>query len=212
MSEVEKQPENAVPEQNAAAPAEKSVDPAEKAKTRIRIIVELAVLVLAVIAVCIVGETRKLTWWCYLRAKLGSATMSYNLAKNYEESDPQKSKQWMEKAAAKGHIGAIKELAESDPKWTLKLAELGNKSAMLKMALACRRDGKMDEAIKWYEKAAAKGVPEAMHSLGVCYYDGDGVGKDVQKAKEWFKKAAALKYGPSEGKLEEIAAAEKQGK
>ena len=209
MSEVEKQPENAAAEQNAAPAAEpKAKDP----NAKVRIIVELAVLVLAVIAVCIVGEARKLTWWCYLRAKLGSATMSYNLAKNYEEREPKKARMWLEKAASRGHIKALRELADKDPKWMRKLAEKGDKKAMLNMALACRRDGKMDEAIKWYEKAAAAGVSAAMHSLGVCYYEGTGVGKDVQKAKEWLQKAKDKGYGPSEIKLEEIEAAEKQGK
>lgn len=200
MSEVEKQPEN-------AAPAK-----AEKKSGKGRLIVELAVLVIAVIAVCIVGEVRKLSWWCHLRAKLGSATMSYKLAENYREKDPKQAKRYLEKAAAKGHIKAMKELAETDIKWRQKLAEMGDKRAQFQMALACRREGKDKEAVVWYEKAAANGIVEAFGALGICYYDGIGVEKDVPKAKELLKKAAEKGYGPAEAKLEEIADAEKKAK
>ena len=211
MSELEKQPGDAAAEQTAA-PEKTNAPSGRKANTKIRLLVELGVLVLAVVAVCIVGEVRKLTWWCYLRASLGSAKMSYNLAVNYQDRDPKKAQAWMEKAASKGHIKAMKQLAETDPKWMLKLAEIGDRKAQFDMALACRRDGKLEEAVKWYEKSAAGGFPAAMHSLGVCCCDGIGVQKDVQKGKEWLKKAAEKGYGPSEVKLEEIAKAENQGK
>ena len=162
-------------------------------------------LVVALVAMCIVGEVKKLTWWCYLRASLGSATMSYNLAMNYRDSDPAKYKLWLEKAANRGHIGALRELAESDPAWMLKLAEKGDKKAMLRLAQHYRNEKKdVKEAIKWYEKAAEKGLADAQHELGVCYLDGTGVKKDLDKAEEWLKKAHASGCARSEALIARV--------
>lgn len=45
------------------------------------------------------------------------------------------------------------------------------------------------------EKEAKKNDPEAMYSLGLCYYEGSfGAPKDYFSAFEWFKKAAARKH------------------
>jgi len=35
------------------------------------------------------------------------------------------------------------------------------------------------------------GNSAAMNNIGVCYEDGRGVTKDINLAKEWYKKAAA---------------------
>lgn len=207
MSEIEKKSENTAPKQ-AAAPVEKKVAE-RKSNTKIRIIAELSLLVLALVVMCIVGEVRKLSWWCHLRASLGSAKMSYELGKSYRDSDPRKSKMWLEKAAAKGHIEAIRQLAETDPKWMLELAKKGDKKAQLDMAAACRRDGKMEEAVKWYEKLAEKDDPQGMHALGVCYLDGTGVKKDLNKAEEWLQKAKDKGNEHSPDKLNDVAKSKK---
>lgn len=46
------------------------------------------------------------------------------------------------------------------------------------------------EAVSLFEKAAEQGNAEAQYSLGKCYYNGEGVGKDFTKAVSWFAKAA----------------------
>ncbi|UZJ42776.1 hypothetical protein OO006_09600 [Prosthecochloris sp. SCSIO W1101] len=43
--------------------------------------------------------------------------------------------------------------------------------------------------MKRYKLAAAEGNPEAQYNIGVMYYNGQGVGQDKEKAKEWFGKA-----------------------
>ena len=212
MSELEKQPENTASE--SAAPAEQSsAASGKKGNTKTRLIVELVVLVLAVVVVCIVGETKKLQWWCHLRAKLGSTEMQYELGKYYANAEkPAKGKAmyWFRKAAEKGHPQAVEAMADATNdsvvkiKWLLKAAEKGNAQMQYKLALAYRADAKMDEAIKWYVKAADQGVKEAMHNLATCYFDGNGVEKDLAKAKELYEKAAKAGYGPSEGKLQEV--------
>ena len=42
----------------------------------------------------------------------------------------------------------------------------------------------------WFEKAAAQGDPHASYSLGLLYFHGRGVTKDVDKARELWEKAA----------------------
>jgi len=44
-------------------------------------------------------------------------------------------------------------------------------------------------------------TPEAWNELGECYLNGKGVGKNKQKAIEWFKKAADLNCGLAQGNL-----------
>ena len=41
-------------------------------------------------------------------------------------------------------------------------------------------------------------MPEAMISLGSCYYDGTGQEKDLDKAAEWYRKALDAGYEPTE--------------
>src|SRR3989344_2448186 len=48
----------------------------------------------------------------------------------------------------------------------------------------------LEEAVKWFEKAAAKGNPTALYNLGVSYCAGTGVPRDLQKAAEYFQLAA----------------------
>jgi len=41
-----------------------------------------------------------------------------------------------------------------------------------------------------YRKAAVNGDAKAQYNLGLCYYNGNGVNKDMEKAVEWYLKAA----------------------
>ena len=51
----------------------------------------------------------------------------------------------------------------------------------------------MNEARKWYEKAASLKKPDAraMFRLGKMYRDGDGIAQDDSKMREWLEKASA---------------------
>ena len=223
MSEVEKQPESTAPEQKAApagaaaaAPvAEKAARSGKKLSTKIRLIVELAALVLALVVICIVGEVKNLKWWCYMRASLGSAEMQYKLGENCANENPKEAAEWFRKAAAQGHPKAAHRLVETtdDNEEKIKLllpsAEKGDARTQFDLARIYRQSGKMAEAVKWYEKAAAGGIPDAQHELGVLYYDGTGVEKDLAKAKELIKKAADQGFARSINKLQDIENAEK---
>ena len=42
------------------------------------------------------------------------------------------------------------------------------------------------EAISWLEKASERGFFHSTYNLGLIYYQGDGVNKDLQLAKKYF--------------------------
>ncbi len=46
------------------------------------------------------------------------------------------------------------------------------------------------KAIKWYQKAAAQGLPHSQFTLGELFARGIGVRKDSKEAAEWYRKAA----------------------
>jgi len=46
------------------------------------------------------------------------------------------------------------------------------------------------QTFKAYKAKAEQGYAQAQGSLGVCYYEGDGVAMNKTKAVEWFQKAA----------------------
>ena len=48
----------------------------------------------------------------------------------------------------------------------------------------------LQEAIKWYKKAAEQGDADAQFNLGVMYENGEGVTKNLQEAFKWYLEAA----------------------
>jgi len=74
-------------------------------------------------------------------------------------------------------------------------ADLGNARAQVDLAHAYH-DGagglKQDDAaaVEWFKKAAAQGDLEGEYNLGIAYYRGIGVTKDINEAVKWFHKSA----------------------
>ena len=58
-----------------------------------------------------------------------------------------------------------------------------------------------------YHKAAEQGHAVAQCNLGVCFRDGAGVEQDLEKAKEWFSKAAAEGYSKAQSELDSLSKA-----
>ena len=81
------------------------------------------------------------------------------------------------------------------------LAWLGNANACQTLAWQYRdgHGGSQDiaKAVKWFEKAAAKGSIKAEYDLGVIYYYGIGVEEDDEKAGDLFASAASAGYAPA---------------
>ena len=55
--------------------------------------------------------------------------------------------------------------------------------------------------MKWFQKAAEQGNADAQRLLGLCYYTGDGVEKDLSEAVKWTRKAAEQGNAKAQGDL-----------
>lgn len=73
-----------------------------------------------------------------------------------------------------------------------KAASEGNMRAILNKG-KCLLEGKTRNEKKAFEcfvEASSLGHKDADYFIGVCYYEGRGVEKDLEKSREFFKKAA----------------------
>ena len=148
-------------------------------------------------------------------AERGCAAAQFELGMCYHrgeggEKDMAQAVRWYVKAAEQGYAGVSFHLFEYDHR----AAEMEKDKE--KVFRACKRnpslcvedsfvlgvcyhrgDGvekDMEQAIKWYRKAAEKGYAPAQYELGECYYKGEGVEKDMWEAFEWYHLAAENGY------------------
>lgn len=107
---------------------------------------------------------------------------------------------------------------------TLIEAEAGDRTSMYELGrmyeLGVGTERNQQEAISWYEQAAAKGNGRAAFKLGKTYYEGKHVPKDFAKAHKWFLKAVdngnaeartylATMYREGQGVAQDLVQAEK---
>jgi uncharacterized protein len=73
-------------------------------------------------------------------------------------------------------------------------AEKGNPAAQNLLGIHYLRgevvEQNLDEAFKWFMKAAEQGYSEAQLNIGKIHADGEGVSQDYKKAEFWYLKAA----------------------
>jgi hypothetical protein len=74
----------------------------------------------------------------------------------------------------------------------LKAADAGNAKAQNDLALLFLEHNKLKSAVYWLELAAKQQFTDAMHLLGCCYLEGNGLPKDDNLAIMWIAKAASL--------------------
>lgn len=67
---------------------------------------------------------------------------------------------------------------------------------LLEEACELFESGERTKSINLFLKAASEGVPEAQVNLANIYDEGDGVKRDFEKARHWYKRA--IKNGASE--------------
>ena len=58
------------------------------------------------------------------------------------------------------------------------------------------------EALKWFRKAAGRGMLKAMFNVGLSYHAGKGVPQDEFEAMRWFKKAADMGHKKSQNMVD----------
>ena len=59
-------------------------------------------------------------------------------------------------------------------------------------------------AMQWYRKAADKGYPPAIYSVGAMYANGFGIRQDYKQARQWFMKAAKLGFPRAKQALQKL--------
>ena len=92
----------------------------------------------------------------------------------------------MDPAAAPELEQLLRAAAQGDPDAQFQLAELFYRNYE-------EGDGgekALDEAVKWYQKAAGNGSAGAQFEIGWCYQEGRGVEEDREEAVKWFRAAA----------------------
>lgn len=70
------------------------------------------------------------------------------------------------------------------------LSACDDKEQSYQKGLYAYRTGNYESAVAEFQDAADKGHPEAMFKLALCYNDGNGVGKDKDKALDYLRKSA----------------------
>lgn len=71
-------------------------------------------------------------------------------------------------------------------------ADSGDATAQNDLALLFLEQDKTKSAVYWLELAAKQQLSDAMHLLGCCYLEGNGLPKDENLAIMWIAKAASL--------------------
>lgn len=91
-----------------------------------------------------------------------------------------------------------KQFNENKKNWRINnliaMAEKGNKEAQNDLGFSYGQglgvDKNYEQAIYWYEKAAAQGSIPALYNIGLFYEKGFGVTKDLLQARRFYTKAA----------------------
>lgn len=84
----------------------------------------------------------------------------------------------------------------------IEMADGGNAEAQTDLALLFLEQNDPESAVYWLELAAKQDYPEAMHWLGRCHVDGQGVPTNENFGIMWLAKAAAHGHVISQAQVE----------
>ncbi|MGZ5050660.1 MAG: tetratricopeptide repeat protein [Methylobacter sp.] len=93
---------------------------------------------------------------------------------------------------------------EPDDVQLVKSADAGDANAQNDLALLFLEHNKLKSAVYWLELAAKQNFTDAMHLLGSCYLEGNGVTKDDSLALMWIAKAASLGHPIAQAQIQSI--------
>ncbi|MDB5770386.1 MAG: Sel1-like [Burkholderia sp.] len=83
-------------------------------------------------------------------------------------------------------------------------ADNGDAEAQNDLALLFMSYAKPESAIYWLKLAADQNYADAMHWLGRCYIDGNGVARDENLGIMWLSKAAAHSHSISQVQMQSM--------
>ncbi len=165
--------------------------------------------------------------WYRIAADRGDPQGAYALALAYLQArglkeDRAAGREWLKKAAASNHIGALYNLGlmeaeEKSPNYKLaadymrRAADLGSVDAAYALALLYK-DGRgvpKDEAqaAHWLHAAAAGRIVAAELDLAIAYFNGEGVEKNESLAASYFRRAAVTNNPIAANRLARMLAA-----
>lgn len=93
---------------------------------------------------------------------------------------------------------------ESEDLYLIERADAGNAEAQTDLALIFLSSVKPESAVYWLKLAAKQDYMNAMHLLGRCYTDGNGLPRDENLGIMWLAKAAAQGHVISQGQMRAI--------
>ncbi len=138
--------------------------------------------------------------WLRQPAEKGNSEAQFYIGSSYFElNDDEKAFYWLKKAAEQNFAEAQYKYAlyaadtdSETEQWLLKALENGYVHAYCALGrLYVYSDECRDYAkgVELLTAGAEKGIPDAMCSLAECYYDGEAVGRDLDKAFYWYNRA-----------------------
>ena len=91
---------------------------------------------------------------------------------------------------------------EPEDFYLIESANAGNAEAQTDLALIFLSNAKPESAVYWLKLAAKQDYTEAMHWIGRCYTDGNGLPKDKNLGLMWIAKAAAQGHVISQDQMQ----------
>lgn len=85
-----------------------------------------------------------------------------------------------------------------------RLAEVGDAASQTRLGVFYLANNHFAQGVEWLEKAAHQGDPEAQTHLAACWQHGKGLGQDMDKAMEWYRRAAKQGFRPAREALSRI--------
>jgi len=137
-----------------------------------------------------VNSTEALLWWSKAAVK-GQTEAQINMAKVMASKKKNEEQEELLRSIIEG-IGATNETAT----WLHLAAEDGSLPAQVEYGRMLMRKGEpnLEEAAKWFQRAALYHSVDGMHELAKCYLEGTGVQQDANKAFKWFKAGAKQRH------------------
>jgi len=153
-------------------------------------------------------------------ADLGHAAAAYRTSVCLSKTDPEKARQWLEKAAAGGDAAAQEAMgraciegARVDPacgkKWLEPAAAQGRVGATSVLAWLNVREGtreSLKRAAELYRAAAEAGDFVAQNNLGELLETGRGVSLEPRQALQWYRKSAESGFAAAQFNLARMLA------
>lgn len=175
----------------------------------------LMVLLASMTSGCRAGSDKALYERVNVLAQQGNAEAQYHLGMMFNngigvDKNPNKAFEWFQRSADGGdplgayklgcyYYGQFKGVVPVDEKKALEsklvAARAGYSLAQIDVGMSFYHLEKYDEALRWWEEAAAQGEPRALYGLSVSYKEGKAVPRDIARAYAYFKLAKLASEG-----------------